>query len=139
MADDHPDMSRPFPDWECGDRARRVREEMARRSVDVLLVLSPPNVCYLTGFESVWYPPRAPVGVIVPADGEEIVFVDYERHRTLVEQVALYDGAVFYNYASAVDEICAAIRERGWASASFGIERWTTSPGAPLVDRIGEA
>ena len=32
-------MGRPFTDAEYSDRARRVREEMARRSVDVLLVL----------------------------------------------------------------------------------------------------
>jgi Xaa-Pro aminopeptidase len=130
---------RPFSDGEYRARAARVREEMRGRSVDVLLVLSPPNLYYLTGFESIWYPPRAPVGVLVSADSEDVVFVDYERHQTLVEQVALYDDAVFYDYATAVDQICAAITARGWASSSIGIERWTTSPGAPLVDRIATA
>jgi hypothetical protein len=40
-------MSRelPFPEGEYRDRARRVREEMARRGVDVLFVLSPANLC----------------------------------------------------------------------------------------------
>jgi Xaa-Pro aminopeptidase len=130
---------RPFSDEEYRARAARVRAEMGRRSVDVLLVLSPPNLYYLTGFESIWYPPRAPVGVLVSADSEDVVFVDYERHQTLVEQVALYDDAVFYDYATAVDQICAAISARGWASSSVGIERWTTSPGAPIVDRIATA
>ncbi|HEY0389547.1 MAG TPA: Xaa-Pro peptidase family protein [Gaiellales bacterium] len=130
---------RPFSDEEYRARGARVRDEMGRRSVDVLLVLSPPNLYYLTGFESIWYPPRAPVGVLVSADSEDVVFVDYERHQTLVEQVALYDDAVFYDYATAVDQICAAISARGWASSSVGIERWTTSPGAPIVDRIAAA
>ena len=56
---------RPFPETEYRDRARRVREEMEGREVDVLFVMSPANLCYLTGFESVWYPPRAPLGVVV--------------------------------------------------------------------------
>ncbi|HEV8452674.1 MAG TPA: aminopeptidase P family N-terminal domain-containing protein, partial [Gaiellales bacterium] len=77
----------PFTETEYRDRARRVREEMARRDVDVLLVLSPANLYYLTGFESIWYPPRAPVGAIVAREDERLLFVDYDRHRTLVERV----------------------------------------------------
>jgi Xaa-Pro aminopeptidase len=127
---------RPFADAEYRDRAARVRAEMARRGIDVLIVLSPPNLCYLTGFESIWYPPRAPVGVIVARDDEALVFIDYRRHRTLVERVALFDDAVFYDYATAVDDICRAVGARGWATASIGVERWTQSPGAPLVDAL---
>ena len=129
-------IKRPFADAEYRDRARRVREEMGRRGVDVLLVLSPPNLCYLTGFESIWYPPRAPVGAILAANDERLVFVDYDRHRTLVERVALYDDAVFYDYSTAVDDLRSAVRARGWQGATIGVERWTQSPGAPLVDEI---
>ena len=132
-------MERPFADDEYRGRARRVREEMARRDVEVLLVLSPPNLYYLTGFESIWYPPRAPVGAILAADDDRLVFVDYDRHRTLVEQVALYDDAVFYDYATAVADLCAAVRERGWHRRRAGVERWTQSPGAPVVDAIAAA
>src|SRR6185437_8850027 len=92
-----------------------------------------------TGFESIWYPPRAPVGVIVARDDERLLFVDYDRHRTLVERVALFDDAVFYDYATAIDQLRAAVQERGWSSATIGVERWAASPGAPLVDRIAEA
>ena len=132
-------MERPFSDGEYRERARRVRAEMARRDVDVLLVLSPPNLYYLTGFESIWYPPRAPVGAILAADDERLVFVDYDRHRTLVEQVALYDDAVFYDYSTAVSDLCAAVGERGWSRRRIGVERWTQSPGAPMVDAIAAA
>jgi Xaa-Pro aminopeptidase len=135
--DDH--IKRPFADAEYRDRARRVREEMKRRGVDVLLVLSPPNLCYLTGFESIWYPPRAPVGAILAANDQRLVFVDYDRHRTLVERVALYDDAVFYDYSTAVADLSSAVRARGWQDATIGVERWTQSPGAPLVDEIAAA
>ena len=131
-----PAGGRPFTDAEYRDRATRVRAEMARRGIDVLVVLSPPNLCYLTGFESIWYPPRAPVGVMLSREDQALVFIDYLRHRTLVERVALFDDAVFYDYATAIDDICSAVRARGWAAASIGIERWTQSPGAPLVDAL---
>jgi ectoine hydrolase len=133
------ELGLPFTETEYRDRARRVREEMACRDVDVLLVLSPANLCYLTGFESIWYPPRAPVGVIVAREDEALLFVDYDRHRTLVERVALFDDAVFYDYATPIDQLRAAVQQRGWSSATIGVERWAASPGAPLVDRIAEA
>ena len=128
-------MSRdlPFPEPEYRDRARRVRDEMSRRDVDVLFVMSPANLCYLTGFESIWYPPRAPLGVVVSQHDERLVFLDYERHETLVLKSALFDDAVFYRYDNALDAIAAAFRERGWSSGTVGVEWWTQTPGAPLV------
>ena len=138
-------MSRelPFPEPEYRDRAQRVREEMGRRGVDVLFVMSPANLCYLTGFVSIWYPPRAPLGVIVSRDDDRLVFLDYERHETLVRGSALYDDAVFYRYEDALDTIAEAFRTRGWAAGRVGIEWWTQSPGAPLVretaERLGSA
>jgi Xaa-Pro aminopeptidase len=133
-------MSRelPFPEGEYRDRARRVREEMARRGVDVLFVLSPANLCYLTAFESVWYPPRAPLGVVVSRHDEGLVFLDYERHETLVRRKALFDDAVFYRYESALDTIVAAFHEREWTEGTVGIEWWTQTPGAPLVHETAE-
>ncbi len=127
----------PFPIEEYRDRARRVREEMARRDIDVLYVMSPSNLCYLTGFESIWYPPRAPLGVLVHREDERIVFLDYERHEHLVGISAHFDEAVFYRYDDAVATVAGAIQERGWASGSVGIECWTQSPGAPLRGRGG--
>jgi Xaa-Pro aminopeptidase len=130
-----PALSRklPFAEAEYRERARRAREEMAGRGVDVLFVMSPANLCYLTGFESIWYPPRAPLGVVLSAADERLVFLDYERHETLVRETALFDDAVFYRYDDALDTIAAAFRDRGWADGSVGIEWWTQSPGGPLV------
>ena len=57
----------PFDLREYRDREQRVRAEMQHRGIDVLYVMSPANLNYLTGFESIWYPPRAPLGAIVRA------------------------------------------------------------------------
>ena len=66
-------------------------------------------------------------------DDERLVFLDYERHETLVRETALFDDAVFYRYEDALESIAAAFREHGWHEGSVGIEWWTQSPGAPLV------
>ena len=129
----------PFPVEEYRARARRVREEMARRGIDVLYVTSPANLCYLTGFESIWYPPRAPLGVVVVQGSEDIVFVDYERHEGLVSETAHYDDAVFFTYESALETVAGEFARRGWANGSIGIEWHSRSPSGPLIRATADA
>ncbi len=130
-------MGVPFPPDEYRGRAARVRDEMARRGVDVLYVTSPANLCYLTGFESIWYPPRAPLGVVVTPG--ETVFVDYERHRRLVEQTAFFDDAIFFTYETALATVADAFVSRGWAEAAVGIEWSSRSPSGPLLHLVAAA
>jgi Xaa-Pro aminopeptidase len=110
---------------------------MTRRDVDVLYVMSPANLCYLTGFESIWYPPRAPLGVVVTTD--ELVFVDYERHQHLVEQTAFFDEAIFFTYETAIHTVAAAFEQRGWTDGAIGIEWSSRSPAPPLIARVADA
>lgn len=126
----------PFPIDEYRDRARRVRSEMGRRGVDVLYVMSPPNLCYLTGFESIWYPPRAPLGVVLTCEDESLVFVDYERHQTLVETSAHFDEAVFFTYENAIQTVVDAFASRGWTDGTVGIEWHSKSPSGPLIHEV---
>jgi Xaa-Pro aminopeptidase len=111
---------------------------MGRRGVDVLFVMSPANICYLTGFESVWYPPRAPLGVVLSRSDDRLVFLDYERHETLVRRSALFDDAVFYRYEDALESIVTAFQRREWIKGTIGIEWWTQTPGGPLVRETAE-
>jgi Xaa-Pro aminopeptidase len=129
----------PFEIEEYRRRAAGVREEMARRDIDVLFVTSAPNTCYLTGFESIWYPPRAPVGIVVTRDSEQIVFCDYERHENQVQMLAHFDDAIFYAYTTAIDTIASEFQRRGWCDGTVGIEYWSINPGPPLLREVADA
>ena len=126
----------PFDLGEYRDRELRVRAEMQRRGIDVLYVMSPANLNYLTGFESIWYPPRAPLGAIVRAHDPGIVFVDYERHRNHALNAAHWDETVFVDYASALDTVFSVFTDRGWTQGSVGIEWHTVAPSGPLVSAL---
>ena len=54
--------SLPFSVEEYGARRKRVRAAMESRGIDILYVTSPANLCYLTGYEAIWYPNRLPFG-----------------------------------------------------------------------------
>ena len=136
MDDRH--ASLPFPLEEYRARATRVRDEMARRELDVLYVTSPANILYLTGFESVWYPPRAPLGCVVVGGSDELVFVDYERHRGLVTETAHFDDAIFFTYETALETVAGEFARRGWTEGRLGVEWHSRSPSAPLLHEAAD-
>jgi len=126
----------PFDPAEYRDRERRVRAEMVARGIDVLYVMSPANINYLTGFESIWYPPRAPLGVVVRAAEPGIAFIDYERHKHHVLNAAHWDETVFVGYADALPTVLETFADRGWTRGTVGIEWHTVSPSGPLVSAV---
>lgn len=129
----------PFPIEEYRDRERRVRAEMERRGIDVLFVMGPANVFYLTGFEAVWYPPYSPRGVVVARSHEGIVFHDYERHRNHALNAAHWDEAFFYDNASAFETVVGAFVDRGWTRGTVGMEWNTVVPYGPVLHSLSDA
>jgi ectoine hydrolase len=61
-----------FAEDELDARLRRVRERMAAQGVDTLLVSDPANMHYLTGYDGWSF--YTPQGVVVPADGDVLLF-----------------------------------------------------------------
>jgi Xaa-Pro aminopeptidase len=128
----------PFSVDEYRRRELAVRAEMERRDIDVLFVMSPANVNYLTGFEAVWYPPYSPRGVVVRREEEGIVFHDYERHRNHALQAAHWDEAFFYDNPEAFEAVLHVFADRGWTAGSIGMEWHTTIPYGPVVRAVGD-
>src|SRR5213594_1183405 len=60
----------PFSVTEYQDRLSRVRAQMAERNLDVLVVTTPENICYLSGYETAGY--YCKQCLLVPLAGEPI-------------------------------------------------------------------
>jgi ectoine utilization protein EutD len=60
---------------EHAERVRRVRERMAAQGIDTLLVSDPANMHYLTGYDGWSF--YTPQGVVVPADGDVLLFTRF--------------------------------------------------------------
>ncbi len=151
----------PFSVEAYEGRIGRVLAQMQQRGIDTLLVTSPPNLTYLTGYDSIWYQVSTPTVFALRADTGETIFFDSAGHSDLIPAVArtevmgdivLYgldhdappagatgDGAYTTPWvlASPVDTLIDTLRGRGWLAGSrVGIERWSRSPGAPILDEI---
>ena len=87
----------PFPLEEYRQRVEKVRQEMARREIDLLFVSSPPNLTYLTGYDMIWYYLTSPVGVALHADSGQTLFFEASYHRPTVEWHAVVDDAEYFD------------------------------------------
>lgn len=129
----------PFPPEEYNDRIRKVKREMDLRGLDTLLVTSPPNITYLTGYDSIWYDQPVTTGVAVRRDTDGIIFFDTHFHKELVAQTAYVAGEVVHHRGWAGrKQVLATLMERGWLKGNIGVERWSRSPGHPVLTKVEE-
>lgn len=76
MPSDAKPPKRGFRPAEFELRTRRAQEIMGRHSLDALLVTSPPNVRYFTGFDTqFWESPTRPWFVVVPREGAPVAVI----------------------------------------------------------------
>jgi Xaa-Pro dipeptidase len=121
----------PFPAEEYESRLRRVREQMARRDVECLLVTSPGNVCYLTGYQTFG---EAAQFLLVPAAGD-VVFVLRELESLLVGYTTWSGDLVRYaDHEDPLQAVVDTVRARGLAGESLAVEE-ATGTLAPAAHR----
>jgi Xaa-Pro aminopeptidase len=137
-----------FPIAEYRERLRRVRVAMAEQRLDGLLVHTPENICYLTGYHTTGY--YMFQMLIVPPTGDPVL-VTRLIERTNVDGFAWLDDAVAY--ADTDDPLAVTaetLADLGLARGRVGVERsgWflsldryrqlgTLLTGAELVDGSG--
>ena len=126
-----------FPVGEYGERVEKVRREMERRGIDVLLVSSPPNITYLTGYDMIWYYLTSPVSVAVHADSGQTVFFEVPYHQPTVEWHAVVDDAEYFGDGQTPAEyIVSSLKGRGWLKGNVGVEEWSRAPSGVVINEI---
>lgn len=118
-----------FDESEYRDRLARTRDEMGRRSLDVLLVTDPANMYYLTGYDA-WsfYVPQA---VIVAQRDEPPVWIGREMDASSAlittslprNRILSYaDDYVESTVKHPMQYIASVLGDLGYAKARIGVE-----------------
>ena len=144
MSDDGPF----FPDSEYASRWSAVRDVMAQRDIDALLITSPENIYYLLGLSHQGY--FTFTLLILPREGEALIVARGAEAATISDQVK---NARHIGYAEGDDPaetVTAGLRGAGLASARLGLEQGgyflpplvaervqATLPSAEFVDASG--
>ena len=103
-------------------RVDRVRERMKERGLDALLLHTPENICYLTGFHTSGY--YFVQVLIVPADKDPVFVVRALEKLNVDAWSWLADDQViaYMDYDNPADIVFAAISDLGLANGRLGFE-----------------
>ncbi|HRX40457.1 MAG TPA: Xaa-Pro peptidase family protein [Parvularculaceae bacterium] len=121
---------RPFPEEEYDARLKRVRQAMAERSLDGMLISSPENIYYLTGLNYLGY--FAYQLLVVPLTGAPALATRAMEHATIrdkvpgVRHVTYSDGVAPLPENAGEDEASAPLLD-----GEGGLRPWSTSLGVP--------
>ena len=118
----------PFTQAEYDARIAKVRAEMARRGLELLVVSDPSNMAWLTGYDG-WsfYVHQC---VLVALDGEPMWYGRGQDTRGALRTcymtpdsiVGYSDDHVQSTERHPMDYLAVVIASRGWAGAAIGVE-----------------
>ena len=127
-----------FPAEEYAARLARVRETMAAREIDVLLVHSAVDLCYLTGYQTLW--PDAYACLVVPLAGPPFMQVGEIEASCAVLHGEIRDFVLFdWVGADAVPgQLAQLLADRGFAQSRIGVQAGRIEMGnrGPLDARL---
>jgi Xaa-Pro dipeptidase len=126
-----------FPTDEYLERCRKVQAALGAQQLDALLCYSFPNICYLTGIESVlWYKYFL---AVVPLVGTPLLLAqDFEMPNALIR--SWVEDRISYGLDE--DPVVATAKllgERGLAGKRLGIETHPWALSVPTYLRLREA
>ncbi len=126
-----------FPIGEYQVRMGKVRDQMRQRNIDVLVVLHPANVLYLSGFQT------------FSSNSDECVIVPLEGHPTLIVLPPELGGAMLHSW---IDDrrgyvtgrgheqyIADVLREKKLDTCRIGVEKMSHGLPAGFYDNVGAA
>jgi Xaa-Pro aminopeptidase len=130
-------LERAFPKAEYDARVLRTRAAMYARNLDVLLVHSLPDICWLTGFQtplSDWYS-----CLVLPLTGEPVLQVCDHELAAMNTHVGTFLPVLWEQMDDAAAQLVAHLSSVGATGARIGIERRRPGLTAQTADALRQA
>jgi Xaa-Pro aminopeptidase len=143
---DQVDWEQPFPSEEYAARRNRVRKALADENLDAILVTTPANITWLTGYDMIWYHLQNLTGILVRADSDDTLFFDSSAHTNIVsttpeimEVVYVDAAAVSGTVEESITAVVGGIADKGLGASRIGLEMWGYAPHASVMDALVSA
>jgi Xaa-Pro aminopeptidase len=142
-----PEQEIPFPVEEFLARLTRIRERMAGAGIDMLYLMSPESMYYVSGYQNEWYQAQSPKqwpassAVAVHIDHDRFILFDSEREAILgrIFTVAT-DTRLFprHSQRDGTQFIVDQLKAEGWLNGTVGMEWWSYRPNRMISLRLEE-
>lgn len=144
----YPPKELAFSLAEYGERLMRIRQRMAKDDIDLLWMMAPESLYYVSGYTCEWYQAQSPKqwpatsGIAVRADHDKFILFDTPseaimcRFMTCAEDIRIFpmgsrrDGVAFI-----IDEL----RAEGWLKGMVAMEFHSYRPNPAISARFRAA
>jgi Xaa-Pro dipeptidase len=140
-----PAMEAPFSQAEYRMRLDRVRDGMRAAGIDLLYVMSPEGMCYLSGYANEWYQAQSPKawaassGIAVHVDHDHFILFDSVAETILIRTSSVASDVRNPERGSAIEFIVNELKAEGWLSGTVGLEMWSYRPNRVVSERFQAA
>src|SRR5690242_7209169 len=143
-----PENEAPFSVEEFDSRLQRLRRAMAESKVDMLYLMAPESMYYLSGYQAEWYqaqsPPQWPASsaLAVHVDHDRYILFDSEREAVLgriftrAKDVRYFPRSALRGSAAFV---VSELKRDGWLNGTVGMEFWSYRPNRVISHRLEDA
>jgi Xaa-Pro dipeptidase len=113
------DLAFPIPEFQR--RLKKIREEMTNRGLDLLVVSTPENIYYLSGYHTAGY--YCSQFLLVPIQGNPI-HITRGTEETNAKALSWIEQTTSYmDHELPVELLAAQITKAGYADAAVGVEK----------------
>jgi len=109
-----------FPREEYDARVARVRQAMAGRSIDVLLIFTPENINYLTGYDTIGY--SSYLCLALPIDRDPVMVIREMERGVAMSTTWLHDFATTGDTDDPIERTVDALTRRGLVGRRIAME-----------------
>ena len=126
------DLDFPFEEYQ--NRLQALRDQMQTRAIDVLIVTSPENIFYLTGFQTTGF--ASFQALVVPLSGEPFSVTRVLEDTGIQAMTWLELSRPYPDDADPIERLVDALKEFGYDHKRVGYERDSWFLTAPQRDQL---
>ncbi|WP_342643629.1 M24 family metallopeptidase [Rhodoligotrophos ferricapiens] len=143
-----PENEAPFTAEEFADRLTRLRRRMADAKIDMLYLMAPESMYYLSGYQNEWYQAQSPKqwpaasAIAVHVDHDHYILFDSEREAVLGR---IFTRSVDTRYfprnalRGSADFVAQELKREGWLNGTVGMEFWSYRPNRVISHQLEDA
>ena len=143
-----PESEAPFSAEEFAGRLQRLRRKMEEAKIDMLYLMAPESLYYLSGYQAEWYQAQSPQqwpassAIAVHVDHDRYILFDSEREAVLGR---LFTRSVDTRYfprdalRGSAEFVALELKREGWLDGTVGMEFWSYRPNRVVSQRIEAA
>ena len=141
----NPAMELGFSLAEYRQRLQAIRREMAARNIDLLWLMAPESLYYVSGYSCEWYQAQSPKqwpatsGIAVHVDHDKFILFDTPSERVMCRFVTCAEDIRIFpidNRRDGIGFIMDELGAEGWLGGTVGMELFSYRPNPAISSRF---